>query len=242
MDLRNVLVSDHSRDRIRDETNAFSLDANRRLEYAGLCPETLCVRPGTTALAEHGSDPYVSWGRWTGGDVHVTGSAYVYRAPYTSNQGMHYLVGSPALGLPTQGRFSYSLVGATQPTFSDGSTSPGSFAGRIGVQFAPGSAARIGIEAQVRIGGGTYAIATSGGVSDPSASELQLSSTARFEGSLRTQASGVPHTVCAGQSCTTQVRGGLFGPGGLRAGYGYTIRDPGSQRTIDGVGVFARDP
>ena len=76
---------------------------------------------------------YASWGRWTDGVLQPRGLlAFRIRQDdrtLSSNDGVHYLVGVPSTTVPTQGEFGYALIGATSPTISDGSVSPGRFTG-----------------------------------------------------------------------------------------------------------------
>src|SRR4029077_4641510 len=47
----------------------------------------------------------------------------------------HFVVGVPPTLLPSASTFNYSLLGATSPTFADGSGLPGSFAGNLNIMF-----------------------------------------------------------------------------------------------------------
>ena len=38
--------------------------------------------------------------------------------------------------MPTTGTATYSLIGATNPTYADGRTTPGTFSGTLGIDFA----------------------------------------------------------------------------------------------------------
>src|SRR5690606_5042586 len=124
-------------------------------------------------------------------------------------QGMHYLTGTPAVTVPTEGAFAYDLIGATAPTFDDGSRKPGVFTGRAGVSFAPGEA-RIGLEGIISIENARFGFQTDGGASNPGASSLLATpdSGHAFQGALPSSGS-----ACPAGSCTANVQGSLFGPG-----------------------------
>src|SRR5690606_30501249 len=105
----------------------LAFDAERRLTSIGTCPGWFCLSSGTTRVAEAGADEWVSWGRWTEGSAVMRVVGLPFLVPYSANTGMHYLVGSPALTVPTSGEFAYALAGATAPTMSGGQWAPGTF-------------------------------------------------------------------------------------------------------------------
>lgn len=144
--------------------------------------------------------------------------------------------------VPTQGQFTYQLIGATLPTFGGGGVVPGTFSGSAGVAFGPGQPARIGVEGNVAIGGGSYGFSTPGGAADPARSTLATAAGYAFSGSLTASQSGNGPLSCAAVGCTVGVQGGLFGPNAARLGLSYQIRGPSGGSTISGVGVFAQQP
>jgi len=213
-------------------------DAERRLTGLGICPYAACLSSGTTRIAEAGSDPWVSWGRWTEGSAVMRFLGLGFAIPFGPNTGLHYLVGSPALTVPTSGQFAYALSGATAPTMSGGQWAPGSFSGTAAVRFDPGQAARLGLDATVTFDQASFRIATEGGAGNPGASSVRFDSNHAFDAAIAaTQTSG---NFCRGSSCEARISGGLFGPNGERLGVGYTIDGPNRSTTIDGVGVFTR--
>ena len=216
-----------------------SLDEGLRLRSVGDCSSGgACLAVGTAQYAETGSDPYVSWGRWTNGSIAVGGTSP--NTPLSSNQGVHYLVGVPSVTMPTSGTFSYSLIGATSPTASDGSMAPGSFRANATVHFAPASQTRIGLEAQVTMATGQYKFSTPGGLGNASRSGMPMDGATTFSGQLQTQRNaGSGNFDCGSSGCQVNVTGGFFGPEAARMGLGYSILDPGAAgRTISGVGVL----
>ena len=60
----------------------------------------------------------IEWGRWNGGPM--TAGGFFNNLTFGANQGFHYVVGVPASPMPTSGTATFSLIGATTPTFSDG--------------------------------------------------------------------------------------------------------------------------
>ena len=217
----------------------LEFDAERRLTAIGsTCPGLFCLSSGSTRIAEAGADPWVSWGRWTEGNAVMRFFGLPLQVPYSANTGMHYLVGSPALTVPTSGEFSYALAGATAPTMSGGQWAPGSFSGTASVSFNPGEAARLGLEADVSFREGSFQMATDGGVANPGQSQVTFDARHAFDATIAaTQTSG---SFCRGENCTARISGGLFGPTGERLGVGYTINGANPSTTIDGVGVFTR--
>jgi hypothetical protein len=144
--------------------------------------------------------------------------------------------------MPTSGSFRYELVGATSPTVSDGSMSPGSFKLNAVAQFSTGEATRIGLEGNVKMGNAQYNISTAGGLGNPKSSELTMRGAATFGGTLVTQPNaGAGGFACGQGGCQVKVDGGFYGPEAARMGLGYAIVDPSAPgRTISGVGVLQK--
>jgi hypothetical protein len=78
--------------------------------------------------ADFGTDGILAWGRWIG-DVQLSSSV----TNYSANQGFHYVVGMPTTSMPTSGTATYSLLGATQPTYASGGL--GTLTGSLNVDF-----------------------------------------------------------------------------------------------------------
>ena len=213
------------------------LDSQNRLTDLGICPSIACLSIGTAQVAENGNDAIVSWGRWTNGTARTTLIGFTSQVALTQNQGLHYLVGAPVVSLPTQGTFSYSLLGATAPTLRDGSAAPGTFSGKAIVEFASGQNTRVGLYAQVNVGGVSYAFQTQGGTAQPGSSQLRVSADYSFTGDLSAMTGS---TGCATANCAMNVRGALFGSQGERLGINYTIAPGSNSSKIDGVAVFKR--
>lgn len=179
----------------------------------------------------------IGWSRWAGG----TTAGQYYTTPAvtrTANQGMSLVYGTPATNLPTSGTVNYALVGATKPTIRDGSAAPGTFSGSAAVAF--GSTAKVGLDMQVGIGGHTYSVATTGGVTTPASSQLSVGSDMMFSHYGVSVASGGP--ACATGTCQADITGFLAGTGASHLGVAYTIGNGGSSfdKQVDGVAVFGR--
>jgi hypothetical protein len=177
------------------------------------------VLSATLTTGQHGpesaTDGVLAWGRWTNGQVEfVTGQGPAPET-YTANQGLHYVVGMPTASMPTSGTATYSLLGATSPTYSDGRSAPGTFTGNLGVTF--GSLASIT---------GSFAVAMPDGKSW------------QWSGSTSTATALFSMVSTCGCSCQADVTGFFAGASAERAGIGYLVHDTGSG-TIDVVGTAA---
>jgi hypothetical protein len=170
----------------------------------------------------------VAWGRWIG-DVSGTGPTTFSLSGATANQGFHYVVGIPTAVMPAAGSASYSLLGATKATASDGSTLPGTFSGTLGVIF--GASTTISLSATLAFNGGTSNFNLNGSLVPPGGSPS-------FTGSVSAISTGTPIAgyPCS-SGCTTAVNGAFFGANAAYAGYTYSVSAPGGQ-SIAGAAVF----
>jgi len=238
--LRQVPAGTSTQELLANPSTPIALGDDLRLQSLGNCAiSSPCLGVGTAEFADTGSDLYVSWGRWVGGSVSTGNSSL----PLGQNRSVHYLVGSPTVSMPTSGTFSYSLMGATRPTISDGSVAPGEFRANAVVHFAPAMATRVGLEAQVTMPDGQYKFSTPGGLGNPDRGGFAMDGTNTFSGTLQTQpnAGGKNGLACGSAGCGVDVQGGFFGPEASRLGLGYSIVEPGSTgRTISGVGVLEK--
>ncbi len=180
------------------------------------------VVPVTYTLAgtqmDTGTDGFLSWGRWTG-DVLQNGTLVTL----TANQGLHYVTGipTPAASMPTGGTFTYNLIGATSPTFANGSAAPGVLnSASLTGDFIAGT---VGVSLSATAGGNTY-----------SGSALASISGANFSGSG-------PATGSACSLCTLGVNGFFSGTGATQAGLLYQFTGvQGGTTTLNGAAAFAR--
>jgi len=217
----------------------LAFDDEVTLTALGLCPNVFCLSRGTAIAAESGHDEYAAWGRWTDGSLSLRILGLETAIALGDRDGLHYLVGAPAVSLPTQGTFSYPLVGATAPT-ADIGWAPGEFSGAASVQFAPGVAARIGLEGQIDIANERFSFSTNGGVNNPGQSQLSTNEQAGFSGTLASPGSPGAPWYCGSAGCAVSVNGGLLGPSGERLGLGYSVISESGSTTIEGVAVFGR--
>jgi hypothetical protein len=113
-------VSAVSTDASGAPTHFFVGNQNATFNSTGQLTAFGTTNIGTGSHADFNSDGILAWGRWTG-PVVVNGGAITFGP----NQGYHYVVGIPTATMPTSGTATYSLIGATAPTYMDGHTAPG---------------------------------------------------------------------------------------------------------------------
>ena len=216
-------------------------DEAQALQSVGTCP-TFCLSRGSASAVETGFEAdVVAWGRWTGGTATLQiGESSSRNVDLNTDQGIHYLIGVPSETVPTQGVFTYGLIGATRPTIADGSVAPGSFTGTAAVWFGPAEPARIGLDGTIAIDNATIGFATRGGAVDPALSELRTGAQYGFSGTLDATVAGGDPAGCARTGCTVDLRGGLFGPDAARLGYTYTVGGNSASSTIGGAAVFGK--
>lgn len=195
--------------------------------------------PGDTVVSEAGGvQSVISWQRWSNGQIGGQSFGNPRTTVLGADQSMHVLAWSPASNLPTEGVATYTLTGATNPTVADGSVAPGSFAGEMAVAFAFGGT-KVGLDLDVSIGGHTYNIATTGGTSAPSSSQMSLGSFASFSSTIDVATGGV---ACPDATCQAKVAGGLAGSGASHAALAYTVSANGNPtaKAVQGVAGFER--
>ena len=188
---------------------------------------TFTLEPGG-AHAEFASDGILAWGRWVG-PVSVTGSA-CEGGPcidnYSVNQGFHYVIGMPTPVMPTMGTATYSLLGATSPTYINGSTAPGTFSGSLAVHFGAD-----GPNFHTLTGSFTAAM--------PNRTyswEASGNTTSAFFSMF--PSGGV--SGCSSCGCSASVTGFFAGASAERAGISYRIEDFSNQ--VIGAAAFKKNP
>ncbi|HUF80494.1 MAG TPA: FecR domain-containing protein [Burkholderiales bacterium] len=182
-------------------------------------------------VQDSGNDGIIAWGRWTGNVLQAVNlcegacspTVESYNAP---NEGLHYVIGLPTASMPSIGTATYTLLGATQPTYLDGGTAPGTFNGALTVDFG---GLTVGMNLSVVMPDANYAI---GGIAPISGSTFSGSADPFGGGSL-----SVSGTNCS-CSCSALVNGFFAGPSAERAGLGYHIRNTASG-TEDILGAAA---
>ena len=239
VDMRNVpILSSVS---FGSSQGQIELDNNGHLKSIGLCPSAACLNRGTAVASEAGYDQYVAWGRWTNGVVNVRFlGLFNTTQQLEASDGIHYLVGVPTESLPTAGTATYSLLGATLATGKG--VAPLTVSGSAAVTFAPTLGTRIGLDLSLDRNNGaqTYRITSTGGLTNPSLSELRLISPNRFEGTLAVSSNTSEIGCNTSGSCTAAFTGGFFGPSAQRLGVSYAILRNQSVR-IEGVATFKKN-
>jgi len=142
------------------------------------------------------------------------------------------VVGMPTTSMPQTGTAIYTLIGATQPTYNDGTVPPGTFSGTLSVDFGQRT---VGMGLSVGIDGKGYAI---GGNAQISGSTFSGSTLSTSTGILTIAPTG--GGACGSSGCTASVDGFFAGANAARAGLGYQIVDTGAGRNILGVAAFGK--
>jgi len=179
----------------------------------------------------------VAWGRWIGPMTVVDGSpgpGPVPLVPPNSNQGYHYIVGIPATAMPTTGSASFTFMGATTPTGSDGSLTGGSFAGTLSVTNWATGAMTVGATVAFT-GPSTFSHTFNSGASGVtfSAGSPAFQGTATVANNISTPAS----YQCSG-GCSAKINGAFFGVGAAYAGFAYQIIGTTGGQAISGTAAF----
>lgn len=190
------------------------------------------VEPATAEIVEGGSNDDLAWGRWTNGTVTVTNFLSFAGA---NNNSAHVFSGSSPINLPTTGVVEYELIGSTSPTDNQGSA-PGTITGDMAVSFA--GPRHIGLELDMTVGGKTWSTATTGGVADPTQSEITLPFVQNpFELAAPNFTSSA--NACT-TSCTATLSGRLFGDGAASSATAFLVNDTsGAVNTLaQGIAVF----
>jgi len=183
-----------------------------------------------TSFSDVGNDSIIAWGRWTG---NVTGLADIdglltVNENYNPNQGFHYVVGVPTAVMPQSGLATYALLGATRPTYTDGSSAPGTLSGSLSVDFGQFT---VGTNLNVAMTDGKgYAI----GGSAPITGNLFAAN--NFSGLT---VSGTAGSACS-SGCNALVSGFFAGASAERAGLGYYINDFVGNKNIIGAAAFTK--
>jgi hypothetical protein len=126
--------------------------------------------------------------------------------------------------LPLTGSATYTLLGATQPTYVDGSTSPGTLTGSLDVNFG---AFTVGTNLNIAMPDANYSIRGNSLISSGSAFFFGLTGNG---------------LTCAGDisSCSARVDGFFAGSAAERAGLGYHVGDFISGKDVIGSAAFKK--
>lgn len=178
---------------------------------------------GTGAVTFSASDGIIGWGRWTNATF-TFGPASSLNQPV---QTFDYITGIPTANMPTSGKATYSLMGYTSPTATDGSTGY-TVNGSLSTTFAV-------TNPTVNV---NLTVANSANTINFTNQPLNITnSTASFSGFIYGSGSG-----CSA-SCQTTINGFFAGANAERAGLSYSISGTGSTGTssIQGVAAFAKN-
>jgi len=207
-----------------------------------------------TVIQPLSGDSVIKFGAFTG---QLTADGSPYAGPNTVT---HFIYGVPATMLPVSGQYSFSLLGATSPTFTNGIGTSGTFAGSLSVLFGNFSGTNgflVGINATVSMpGDGVYQLSTIGGLSNPSQQMMSIGAIGTIAGGNligsggglfygMPNASGTGRT-CSGSGCNSFLYGFLAGAGGTHAGIVYIINPNNCSGgscgipAIQGVAAFVR--
>lgn len=214
----------------------MTLMANATANFDGLGRMTSISDPSGQILSsdgvsirEFGNDGIIAWGRWTG---NVTGFAdidglLVVNENYNANQGLHYVVGMPTAQMPTVGGGTYTLAGATSPTYIDGLVAPGTLTGSLNVDF------------------GQFTVGVNLNAAMPDGKSYIVGGSAQISGSFIFGVTGNGLTTTGtGGACTSgcgaQVSGFFAGASAERAGLGYHINDFLSGKDVIGAAAFKK--
>jgi hypothetical protein len=227
------LLSGTARNEQGGNTDAI-FDAAGQLTQFSVNGRTFTLDAGGSH-AEFGTDGVLAWGRWIGNVLlpqQLGEAAGPIPANYSANQGLHYVVGAPTPAMPVAGSATYSLMGATSPTYASGSAAPGTFSGSLGINFAN---QQVSGSFNVAIDGKGYAWNGSATVSQSRFLMLNDFGTVTGSGG-----------ACSSNECRATVAGFFAGANAERAGIGYTVREllPGviTPRDLAGAAAFSRNP
>ena len=166
----------------------------------------------------------VGWGRWIG-PVAISAAT----PTFGPTEGFHYVVGLPTATMPTTGSVTFSVLGATNPTFSDGKTAPGILAtGSMTVDFT----GPISVFLNPSFGVWAYDVSMAGRIAG---------STIAGSGTAGDTTGSTPPVGFSCSFCTASFQGAFFGAGASHAGLAYQVITavPGAApTTVSGVAVF----
>ncbi len=161
---------------------------------------------GSATVTFSATDGIIGWGRWDGS---TSGGA----GPHPLDNGVfHYVVGIPTPAMPTSGTATYSVMGYTTPTTTDGSTivSGGSVQGNLTADFATAV-----VGANLTIANTVMTYSVTGTMSRPGSG----SSFSGYNGG------GLSITAANCNSCSVYMSGFFAGDNASRAGLTYHIHN-----------------
>jgi len=163
----------------------------------------------------------MGWGRWIGSaDIPTT-------TVFGPNEGFHYIVGLPTATMPSSGTVAFTLIGATNPTGSDGTIVPGVLAtGSLTANFlSGGGSVTFGISPS--FGAWGYNSTMTGNISGQSIAG----------GGGVTEVGIAPGLYGCASTCSASFQGAFFGTGASFAGIAYQISTGGGAK-VSGAAAF----
>jgi len=198
----------------------------------------------TGQIVEAGDLTDLAWARWTNGNVVTTG-IFAGTTAVGANGGYHLMTGTPPTSVPASGKVDYALIASTAATDDQGSA-PGTVTGDLAIQF--GTVSKVGYNMEMAVGGRSWAVATTGGAANPSASEVSLTLGAAgptFSGAFTSTSNTVTASggACSG-TCLVNVSGALYGANGVHAGVTMNVIDASATGSAQasGLAIFSADP
>ena len=176
--------------------------------------------------ADFGTDGILAWGRWVG-EVNIVASQTTPDT-HNDNQGYHYVIGMPTPVMPTTGTATYSLAGATRPTYTDGSFAPGTLLPSSNLSVTFGATHTIGASLQIAMqdGKGFSMVGTTTSVSSAF--------------SMTPTVTGTSGGACS-SSCSGSIQGFFAGATAERVGLGYRIQEIPSFKQLVGTAAFKKN-
>jgi hypothetical protein len=172
-------------------------------------------------------DGVIAWGRWIG-PVTVT-STFSITNTFAADQGLHYVVGTltPVSSLPTtRTTLTFSLIGATAPTYAAGGVSPGVLtAASLTANFATGA---VGVSLTAMDGNGL-------GYSGLANGRMNAS----VPGAIFTTAGSSTGTGCP-NGCGITANGFFAGSGATHAGLSYSFTNTSQGSDLIGAAALKR--
>ena len=208
----------------------FDATGFKRLDCGSGC----FIDRNAATSSEVGSVPgVIEWGKWIGGPTSAGG--FYNNLTFGANQGLNYIVGVPASPMPITGIGSFTLLGATIPTFSDGNGgglgSGTMTAGTATVNFGTGS---ISANMTLAFTNGNYSLLMTNGTFTPAG-------TAGLNGNGTLTFNGGSINICGGTPCSANFAGFAAG---LNASHLGIVYDALSRTTnvfsINGAAVLNR--
>jgi len=181
-------------------------------------------------------------GRWTNGTISIPNTF-----TFNENQGLHYLLTRPiAPGfVPTlTGRVDYYLIGATRPTIANGSLAPGVF--DAGMAILLSGDYRLAMDGSITMPNGNnpyiYRFATTGGLEDPSQSDVTIgfNTIGAFFASIRAT-DNAGNCTANPDVCVFNLRGSFAGDEDT-IGITYDARNGTTATAMVGAAIFEAGP